>query len=339
MEIAVPLTILYPEAIYTPDFPERELFPAETRFLRHDVTTLDAIPDEEAAATDAIMLFRVHMRASDFQRFPRLRAIVRMGVGFDRIDRKAAAAHRVTVCNVPDYCTTEVADHALALALSLRRGVLLHHEAQRRTPPAPWAPLEDPLLRRMGAQTFAVLGLGRIGTAAALRAKAFGFRTMFYDPYQPYGIDAALGLERAKTLDSLLRAADILSIHTPLTRETRGMIGAAQIALLPRGAVIVNTARGPVLDIDALVEPLQDGRIAGVGLDVVPVEPPREPLPRLIDAYRKRETWVEGRVVVTPHAAFCSPEAYRDVQKRGLEILHSVLFTDRPQNVIDPSVE
>lgn len=335
----MPLTILYPEAIYTPDFPERALFPADTRFLRHDAASLDAIPDDEAAVTEAIMLFRLHMRAADFARFPRLRVIVRMGVGFDRIDRKAAAAQGVTVCNVPDYCTTEVADHAVTLALSLRRGILLHHEAQRRTPPAPWAPLDDRLLRRMGAQTFAVLGLGRIGTAAALRAKAFGFRTVFYDPYQPFGIDAALGLERAKTLEALLREADILSIHTPLTRETRGMIGAEQIALLPRNAVIVNTARGPVLDIDALVEPLKDGRIAGVGLDVVPVEPPREPLPRLLEAYRKRESWIEGRVVVTPHAAFCSPEAYRDVQRRGLEILHSVLFTDRPQNIIDPSVE
>ncbi len=110
---------------------------------------------------------------------------------------------------------------------------------------------------------------------------------------------------RAKTLAALLRAADISSIHTPLTR----------------GAVIVNTARSPVPDIGALVEP------------------PREPLPRLLDPYRERETWVEGRWVVTSHAAFCSPEACRDVQRRGQEILYSVLFTDRPQNIIDLSVE
>lgn len=333
------LTVLYPESIYGPDVPERQLFATDTCFIQHNVAQLADLPDEDCAQADALMLFRTFMREEDFERFPRLRAIVRMGVGYDRVDRKTAARRGVTVCNVPDYCTTEVADQALALALGLRRGIFLHHEAQRADPPAPWGPIEDPLFRRMSAQTFAVIGLGRIGTAAALRAKAFGFRVMFYDPYVPHGIDAALGIERVRTLDEALGIADVLSIHTPLTSETRNMIGAREIGLLPRGAVVVNTSRGAVLDIDALCEPLASGAISGVGLDVVPVEPPKPPLPRLIEAYRKREDWVQGRVVITPHAGFCSPEAVYDVQRRGLEILHSVLFTDRPQNVISPESE
>src|SRR6185295_19087708 len=120
-------------------------------------------------------------------KFPKLRCVVRMGVGYDKIDRKAAAEHKVMVCNVPDYGTTEVADHAMALALALRRGIVLHLEAQRRPQPARWAYMIDPLVRRAGVQTFGIIGLGRIGTAVALRAKAFQFRVVVYDPYMPNG--------------------------------------------------------------------------------------------------------------------------------------------------------
>ena len=125
-----------------------------------------------------------------------------MGVGYDKIDRKAAAQRNVMVCNVPDYGTTEVADHALALALSLRRGIALHLEAQRRPQPAPWSYVRDPLLRRNGVQTFGIVGLGRIGTAAALRAKAFQFRVVAYDPYMPNGTELGVGVERVPSLEN-----------------------------------------------------------------------------------------------------------------------------------------
>lgn len=330
-------TILYPEQSSSPSEIVRALFGQDVRVLHHSVTSLADLPDADCAAAEGMMLFRNFMKKEDFSRFPNLKVIVRLGVGYDRIDRAAAHERSVTVCNVPDYCTTEVADQALALAIGLRRGVFLHHDAQRRRQPAPWAPLADPLFRRMSAQTFAVLGLGRIGTAAAIRAKAFGFRVVFYDPHVARGLEAALGIERVHDLTSLLRQADVLSIHAPLTAQTRSMIGAAELVSMPRGSVVVNTARGPIIDIDALGEALKSGHLAGVGLDVIPVEPPVEPLPELVKAYRNREDWVEGRLVITPHAGFCSPEASQDLQRRALETLHSVLFTDSPQNVIDPA--
>src|SRR6267142_4540668 len=114
------------------------------------------------------------------------------------IDRQPAAQRKVMVCNVPDYGTTEVADHALALALSLRRGIALHLEAQRRPQPAPWGFVRDPLVRRSGVQTFGIVGLGRIGTAAALRAKAFQFRVVACDPYMPNGTELGVGVERVR---------------------------------------------------------------------------------------------------------------------------------------------
>jgi C-terminal binding protein len=259
-----------------------------------------------------------------------------MGVGYDRLDRKAAAERGILVCNTPDYGTTEVADHAMAMALALRRGVLLHHDAQRRSPPAPWLPIEGELVRRASVQTFGILGLGRIGTAVALRARAFGFRVVFYDPYRPNGTEAALGIGRAATLEELLRQTDTLSVHAPLTPETRGMLGHAQLSLLKRGAVVVNTARGPILDPDALAALMREGHIAGAGLDVLPVEPPVDPVPELLRAYRAREEWLEGRLVITPHSAYLTPEAYHDIRVKSAETMRAALLSDRPQNVIRP---
>jgi C-terminal binding protein len=282
------------------------------------------------------MLFRHSFHAEQMARFPRLRVVVRMGVGYDRIDRAEAARRGITVCNCPDYGTTEVADHAVALAMTLRRGVLLHHEAQRRTPAA-WRPIDDPLVRRLSSLTVGIVGLGRIGTAAALRFKVFGCRVVFFDPYLANGVDLALGLSRAATLADLLQQSDILSLHVPLTRETRGMIGADQIALLPQSAVIVNTARGPVLDLAAVEAGLRSGRLAGAGLDVIPIEPPVEPVPELLRAYRASESWLEGRLVLTPHSAFASPEAYEDIKCKSAETMRSVLIDNKPQNVISPS--
>src|SRR6185437_9317045 len=226
------------------------------------------------------------------ERFPKLRAICRMGVGYDNLDRVAAAERQIMILNVPDYGTTEVADHAMSLALALRRGLLIHLEAQRADPPAPWRYIIDPLVKRSGVQTFGIVGMGRIATAVALRAKAFGFRVVFFDPYLPNGVELGLGIGRAPTLEALLRVSDVLSVHVPLTPETRGMVGEKELALLPKGAVVVNTARGPIVDIDALAASLKSGHLAGVGLDVVPVEPPVEPVPELIRAYRAREPWV-----------------------------------------------
>ncbi len=329
-------TVLYSERMYADDSVEREVFGPDVRVLMRAPRTLAELPDEDCAAADGLMLFRLWASAADLARFPRLRVIVRMGVGYDRIDRAAAAARGIMVCNVPDYGTTEIADHAIGMTLALRRGILLQHDAQRRTPPAGWVPIANRVVRRIGGQTFGVVGLGRIGTAAALRARALGFRVVFFDPYRPNGTDRALGLDRARTLEELLAQSDVLSLHTPLTHETRGMISARELALLPPDAVVVNTSRGPVLDLDAVEAALRSGHLAGAGLDVLPVEPPTEPEPALLRAYRAREPWLEGRLVVTPHVAYHSPQAWDDIRRKSAETMAAALLSNRPQNVIAP---
>jgi phosphoglycerate dehydrogenase-like enzyme len=330
-------TVLYAENSYPDDSVERRIFGPNVTLLvpQRPTGSIADLTDEECAQADGLMTLRFRVTETDLARFPKLRFVCRMGVGYDGIDRVACAKRQVVVLNLPDYGTTEVADHAMALALTLRRGVLLHLEAQRADPPARWGYVDDPLLVRSGVQTFGIVGMGRIATAVALRAKAFGFRVMFYDPYLPNGVELGLGVLRAKTLEELLSQTDTLSVHTPLTAETRGLLGLRELSLLPKGAVVVNTARGPIVDIDAVATLLKSGHLAGVGLDVVPVEPPVEPVPELIRAYRAREPWTIGRLVITPHSAFYTPQAWDDIRSKGAETMAAAL-AGRPQNVIAP---
>ena len=314
--------------IYGPDV--RVIFPKEPTSGVADLT------DEDCAAADGLMTLRHRVTAKDLERFPKLRAICRMGVGYDSLDRAAAANRQIMILNVPDYGTTEVADHAMSLALALRRGLLIHLEAQRADPPAVWRYIDDPLVRRSSVQTFGIVGMGRIATAVALRAKAFGFRVVFFDPCLPNGVELGLGINRAPTLEALMEQTDTLSIHVPLTAETRGMINHAMLSRLPKGSVLVNTARGPIVDIDAVATLLKSGHLSGVGLDVVPVELPVEPVPELIRAYRAREPWTIGRLIITLHSAFYTPQAWDDIRSKSAETMRAALVGPKPQNVIPP---
>ena len=178
--------------------------------------------------------------------FPKVRCVLRSGVGYDTIDGAAWGARGIPVFNVPDYGTSEVADHAIALMLALVRGTAAYHDAMRRDPVKNWTYTVAPTVRRLRTSTFGVVGLGRIGLAAARRAQGFGMDVVFHDPYQPSGFELATGLKRARTLEDLLRVADVVSVHTPLSPETTGLLGAKAFAAAKPGLVVVNTARGPI---------------------------------------------------------------------------------------------
>ena len=334
------LTVLEPEGLYPDTTLEQDILGPGVRLLQGNAKhSLAELPDHLLADVEGLMTLRMAVPAEQIARFPKLKVVVRMGVGYDRVDRVTCAARGIKVCNVPDYGTMEVAEFAVLLALSLRRGLLLYHDTQRGPDPAQWAVKQSPLHRRQQVQTFGILGLGRIGTAAALRAKAFGYRVVFFDPGLPNGWDRAVGIERARSLEELLAQSNVLSIHAPLTRATRGLIGERELRLLPKGAVVVNTARGPILVIDALERVLRDGHVAGAGLDVIPVEPPVEPVPALLRAYRAREPWLEGRLVITPHIAFHTPEAWDDIRRLGVETMRDVLVQGLATNVIPPDAD
>ena len=197
----MPITVLYAEGQLPDDALEREIFGANVTIVHRKVTAISELAAADCAEIDGLMVQRFAVSKADMARFPKLKCIVRMGVGYDRVDRAAAAERNILVCNVPDYGTTEVADHAITLALTLRRGIIHYHDTQRADPVAPWRPVTTGgLVRRLGVQTFGIVGLGRIGTAAALRAKALGFRVVFFDPHLPNGSELAIGAERARTL-------------------------------------------------------------------------------------------------------------------------------------------
>ena len=290
--------------------------------VRTTLVDFDATFPPEVTAADALILWHgPRVTAEVIARLGRCRAIIRNGVGFDTVDIAAAARAGIPVCNVPDYGTEEVADHAIALTLALYRQLFpLDAEAKRLG----WRIEVAPRMRRLRTQTFGLLGLGRIGTATALRAKALGFRVLFHDPYAPAGTHKALGLERAASLDDLLRASDTLSVHCPLSAETRGLIGEREIALLKPGSFLVNTARGDIVRKAAVFAALRSGHLAGAGLDVVENEP-----------LRTTEEAATPNLIVTCHAAFCSPEGMVEMRGTSARIARAAVLGEPVWNRVN----
>ena len=282
---------------------------------------------------DAILTWRTRIDADAIAKLEHCRFIVRMGVGYDIVDVDAAKQHGIPVANVPDYCTEEVADHAMALLLSLTRGVVSYNTAVAAGNDG-WSFMAAGRLYRMSGRTLGIIGLGRIGTAVAMRAKAFGLKVAFHDPYAREGMERALGLTRLD-LDELLGTADYLTFHTPLTNETRGMVDSAFLAKVKHGAFLVNTSRGGVVNVDALEIALREGRLGGAALDVLPTEPPDPDLP-LIKAWRAGEEWIKGRLIVTPHSAFFSEEGEHDMRVKATQAVREVLDGAPPRNVVNP---
>jgi lactate dehydrogenase-like 2-hydroxyacid dehydrogenase len=260
--------------------------------------------------------------------------IVRAGVGFDQVDIATCASLGIPVCNTPDYGTTDVADHAIGLMLGLTRGIVAYHNALKADFVTGWAFATPPTIRRLSGRIFGVIGLGRIGTATALRAKGLGMQVVFFDPYRTTGTELALGFSRAKTLDELLAAADVISLHTPLSAETRNLIDRAAIKKMKPGAFVVNTSRGPVVELDAVLEGIRSGQLAGAGLDVFPVEPPtgREPL---LKALQANDPALAGRLIITPHSAFYSPSSLEDLRRKSAETACDYLFAGRLRDCVN----
>ena len=301
----------------------------------HRLLDYGAVPLDSWRRADAIMLYSGGMTvgAEAIARLDRCRVIVRAGTGVDNIDLAACAARNIPVCNVPDYCTEEVADHAIALVLALRRGLFSFADLLSVDPVAGWRWEAAPLIRRLRDHTFGVVGLGRIGRAVASRARALGCRIVYHDPHlaeAPAGLDAV----RCATLDELLAASDVVSLHCPLTPETRGLIGAAQLGQMKPHAILVNTARGPVVDIDALAAALRAGRPGGAALDVLPHEPP-DPDHELVAAWRMQPSWIAGRLILSPHAAFYSPESLRELRLTAATVVRDALSGGGTHNCVN----
>ncbi|KQR81781.1 dehydrogenase [Burkholderia sp. Leaf177] len=302
----------------------------------YDETDPSAIADSAWAACDAILVWhRMKITRELVGKLARCRMIVRVGVGFDNVDVDACREYGIPVSNVPNYGTTEVADHAIAMLLFLARGIGTY-EARLKADLANGFMAESvPVVRRLRGGTFGAVGMGRIGTAIARRAAAHDMHVVYYDPHVPEGHELGLGYERVKTLEALLGRADVVSLHTPLSDETRNLMSDSQFQAMKPGALFINIARGKLVDVDALYRALRSGHVAAAGLDVLPQEPP-VPAPALLDAWRKNEAWLAGRLVITPHAAFYSEAGYLDMRTFSAEMLVDYLVDGRLRNNVNP---
>ena len=224
-------------------------------------------------AVDAILLWHWHMDEETAGVLDNCKIVVRYGVGYDLVNVAALTKRNIAFANTPDYGTEEVADTACAMILAIQRKIMSYDRACRNYTDG-W---QEHLLRphqRTSDCTLGLVGVGRIGTAVVNRMKPFGYKIVGYDPYQPSGHEKAVGYTRVNSLDELLAQSDIVSIHCPLTNETRGMVNTEFINKMKTGVSLVNTARGGILEsLDCIEQALRENHLAAIAFDVLPDEP------------------------------------------------------------------
>jgi D-3-phosphoglycerate dehydrogenase len=298
---------------------EQDVFaPAGVRFRVVPART-EAEYLERCGEADGLLVQYGAVTRRVLEGLPRLRVLVRYGVGVDGIDLGAATDRGVPVVNVPDYGTDEVANHAVALLLALARKLT---RLDRQTRSGAWDVFRIGPVTRLAGQTVGILGCGRIGAAVARKLGGFDVRLLGCDPY----IDAFPPGVQPVAFERLLAESDYLTIHCPLTPETRHLFDGKTLPRCRPTASLINTARGGIVDTAALVAALQQGLLAGAGLDVLEAEPidPASPLLRM------------EQVIVTPHAAWYSEEGRSDLKRRAAEEAVRVLRGERPRHCVNP---
>lgn len=274
---------------------------------------------------DVVLVAAAQITRRVLENLARCRCVVRYGIGLDNVDLKAATDHSIVVAHVLDFCTEEVSNHAIALLLALARKLLPLHQdvaAGRWRSQQAWG------LAPVHGQTLGIVGFGNIGRTVGRKALAFDLRVLAHDPYCDPKVAAEMGVKLVP-LDELLAESDYVSLNMPLTPETRHIIGAAELKAMKPTAVLINTARGPVVDEPALTEALTKGEIAAAGLDVFEEEPlPADsPLCRL------------DNVALTPHVGSVSPEAMRQLRQEVGRAAADVLRGRWPKYVANPGVK
>ncbi len=288
-----------------------------------DEPTPEAILDV-ARRADGLLVTFAKITGDIIEQLERCRVIARFGIGVDNVDIETATRLGIVVTYVPDYCLDEVSDHALALLLALARKVTYANQLAQA---GRWEMRAVAPLRRLRGRTLGLVGFGKIPRILAPKAQAFGLKVITFDPYISDEDAASLGVE-CVDFEQLLQTADYVSIHAPLTPETEYLFKAETFQQMKSDSLLVNTARGPLVDVQDLAAALDEGQLAGAALDVMPEEPPPSDSPLL------------GRdnVILTPHTAFYSEEALLDLQTKAAQDVARVLSGERPKYPINPQV-
>jgi D-3-phosphoglycerate dehydrogenase / 2-oxoglutarate reductase len=269
-----------------------------------------------ARDADAILVTYAKLTGDLLRQLNRCRAIGRFGLGVDNIDVAAARECGITVTYVPDYCMREVSDHAMALLLGLARKVVLSNNLVQA---GRWEMPAVVPIRRLEGQVLGLVGFGNIPRLVAPKAQAFGLKVITHDPFVPPNVIAKARVESV-SFDDLLARSDFVSIHAPLLPETRGLLDHAAFAKMKRGACLINTARGPLVDEAALIAALDSGQLGAAALDVVATEPLAKDSPLI----------GRSNVILTPHTAFYSVEALEELQTKCASDVARVLSGEKP---------
>jgi D-3-phosphoglycerate dehydrogenase len=292
----------------------------DLELVRLDFSTAEQlIPHVQDA--DALIVQWAKIDQQVIDSLHRCKVISRYGVGVDMVDLQAAGARGIPVANVPDFCVDEVSTHTLAFLLMLNRHLLAHHEHVKA---GHWGGAPGGAPGRLDGQTFGVVGLGNIGQAVVRKASGFGLKILGFDPYISSAQAAQLGVEMV-AWDALLRRSDYVTLHCPLTEETRHLVGAPQFALMKPTAYLINLSRGPVVDQVALYDALVNNRIAGAALDVLEQEPPAagEAILSL------------DNVIFTPHTSSWSIQSSEQLRRQAAQNVVVALRGETPYSVVN----
>jgi len=292
--------------------------------LTGTATDIEGDPLASLPGADAIIASaRVRYNAALFKLVPSLRVIARTGAGWDNIDLAEATRRGVVVCVVPDGPTMSAAEHTIALLLAVAKRL---KSAEVALLSGRFDLFNEHEAMELERRTLGIVGLGRIGSRVAAIANGFGMRVVAFDPFLPDGRENAAGVELVESLDELLGRSDAVTLHLPLTMQTRHVINQATLALMHPGAILINTARGGLVDEAALVDALESGHLSGAGLDVLDPEPPSLANPLL------------GRldVVVTPHIAAATGAARARLWEGAIKQVLDVLAGRRPLHPLNP---
>lgn len=274
-----------------------------------------------ARDADALLATYAKITAEMIRQMTRCRIISRFGIGVDNVDIPAATERGIVVTKVPDYCIDEVSDHTMALLLSAVRKIPF---ANSMVHAGKWEMPAVVPIHRLRGTVLGLMGFGRIPQLVAPKAQSFGMRVVSFDPYIPKEVFERARVESVEFRE-LLKISDYISIHSPLLPETQGLFNADAFRQMKPHAYLINTARGPIVDEEALAQALDAGQLAGAALDVMPKEPPSgSPL------------FGRPNVIITPHTSFYSEESLVDLQTKAAEEVVRVLKGEAPKNPVNP---
>lgn len=292
-------------------------------------------------AIEVLLVWHFLVNKESLKDYPNVKAIVRYGVGFDNIDLNYCKNNNIKVFNNPDYGVDEVSDTALAMIMHFSRCLGFYNNKSRSlvlepNQINPWQENTNINALRLKSMTLGLIGAGRIGSSLALKMKNIIGDIHFYDPYLAAGYEKVLGASRHNKLESLLSNADIVSIHTPLTEETKGLINKGFIDSMKHGSILINTARGGLLSSHSLLyNALSSGKISAVGLDVLPEEPPiLNTKDKFLASWIDLKSEFADRIIINPHTAYYSAESYQEMRNKAAIMALNALSNSQIQNRI-----